>query len=210
MTHPQQQLIWMVERLRNVMARNGSTSVVRANDRGEFVTAFTLDDVNAQIAQLEAALSAWADREHGDDAGRLSADRPENTTDHPKSWIAWKRRAEAAETRLAALSAGAQESQGPATLIDAKPFVDTPLKQAIRRAFDYPTIINIEEVASAALSAGAVPQQEPQECVGCGGPPTKAVCDACFKELCVRYVAARLTELNGGTHGSETGQTRNG
>jgi hypothetical protein len=36
---------------------------------------------------------------------------------------------------------------------DHRPFVDTPLKQAIRRAFDHPTIANIEAVAAVATKA---------------------------------------------------------
>ncbi len=44
---------------------------------------------------------------------------------------------------------------------DGEPFVDTPLKAAIRKAFDYPTVANIEAVARAA-AVDPPPDKEPR------------------------------------------------
>lgn len=56
----------------------------------------------------------------------------------------------------AALRVVAPQQEPPtnsAAPADREPFVDTPLKAAIRKAFDYPTVANIEAVARAAQAA---------------------------------------------------------
>lgn len=58
-----------------------------------------------------------------------------------------------AATQVSALS----ENSQPST--KAPPFVDTPLKQAMRHAFDHPTYENIKHVADVALLHAE--QQEP-------------------------------------------------
>jgi len=52
-----------------------------------------------------------------------------------------------------------ENMQGPAAHV----FVDTPLKRAVRKAFDYPSITNIEAVAAAAASPALLALQQENE-----------------------------------------------
>lgn len=77
----------------------------------------------------------------------------------------------------------ARNMQAPA---DAEPFQDTPLRAAIRCAFDNPTIVNIEGVALAAADQRVTPPLPSQEPIAhiCSGdgkikPYETTVCSLC-------------------------------